>query len=93
MNAPPDGLMLFLQGATATACAVAGLLFLAYRRDSGERLFLYFAGAFWVLAVNYVAVAAIAPTAETRHWFYAVRLVAFAFILTGIADKNRRGGG
>lgn len=86
-------LVIFLQGAVAMACLVAGVLFLAYWRDSGDRLFVFFAIAFWVLALNYVSVAAVAPTAETRHWFYAVRLIAFVLILVGIADKNRRSRG
>jgi hypothetical protein len=85
-------LVVFLQGTAAMACLVAGVLFLAYWRDSGDRLFVYFATAFWVLALNYVSVAAIDPRAEQRHWFYALRLVAFGLILVGIADKNRRGG-
>ena len=86
----PDPLVLFLHGAVSMACAVAGLLFLTYWRDSRDRLFVFFAVAFWVLGINWISVAAIAPTAEQRHWFHAIRLVAFACILIGIADKNRR---
>ena len=91
MNAP-DGLVLFLHGAVAMGAAVAGLLFFTYWRDSRDRLFVFFAFAFWVLALNWALVAAIAPSAEQRHWFHALRLVAFALILVGIADKNRRRG-
>jgi hypothetical protein len=86
----PDSLVLFLHGAASMACAIAGLLFFAYWRDSRDRLFVFFALAFWVLGVNWMSVAAVAPTAEQRHWFHAIRLVAFALILVGIADKNRR---
>ena len=86
----PDPLVLFLHGAVSMACAVAGLLFLTYWRDSRDRLFVFFAIAFWVLGINWISVAAIAPSAEQRHWFHAIRLVAFACILVGIADKNRR---
>jgi len=86
----PDSVVLFLHGAASMACVVVGLLFLAYWRDSRDRLFVFFALAFWVLGVNWTSVAAVAPTAEHRHWFHAIRLVAFAFILGGIADKNRR---
>ena len=86
----PDPLVLFLHGAVSMACAVAGLLFLTYWRDSRDRLFVFFAVAFWVLGINWISVAAIAPSAEQRHWFHAIRLVAFACILVGIADKNRR---
>jgi hypothetical protein len=82
--------VLFLHGAVSMAAAIAGVLFLAYWRDSRDRLFMFFALAFWVLGINWVAVAAIAPTAEQRHWFHAIRVVAFVLILLGIADKNRR---
>jgi hypothetical protein len=85
-----DPLVLFLHGAVSMASAVAGVLFLAYWRDSRDRLFVFFALAFWALGINWISVAAIAPAAEHRHWFHAIRLVAFALILLGIADKNRR---
>jgi hypothetical protein len=85
-----DGIVLFIHGAVSMACAVAGLLFLTYWRDSRDRLFVFFAVAFWVLGINWISVAAIAPSDEQRHWFHAIRLVAFAFIIVGIVDKNRR---
>jgi hypothetical protein len=80
----------FFQGAASMGCLIAGVLFLAYWRDSRDRLFVFFAIAFWAIALNYLLVAAIAPGAEQRHWFYAIRLVGFALILAGIVDKNRR---
>ena len=82
-------LIAFLNGGAAMASIIAGVLFLAYWRDSRDRLFLYFAVAFWVLALNWVLVALLAPTEEERHWFYLFRFAAFALILVGIADKNR----
>jgi hypothetical protein len=86
----PDPLTMFLQGAASMAATIAGVLFLTYWRDSRDRLFLFFALAFWMLGINWILVAAIAPSAEHRHWFHAIRLVAFAFIIMGILDKNRR---
>ncbi len=83
----------FLQGAAAMGSLIAGVLFLTYWRDSRDRLFLFFAAAFWVLALNWTMVAAIAPDAEHRHWFHLLRLGAFLILLTGIADKNRRPAG
>ena len=91
MNAP-DSLVLFLHGAVSMASAIAGVLFLTYWRDSRDRFFVFFAVAFWVLGINWIVVAAVDPSAEHRHWFHAIRIVAFAFILIGIADKNRRRG-
>jgi hypothetical protein len=86
------GTLAFLNGAVAMASIVAGVVFLTYWRDSRDRLFVYFAIAFWVLALNWILVALIAPAAEQRHWFYVLRLVAFVLIAVGIADKNRRAG-
>ena len=88
----PHSFVLFLHGAVAMASAIAGVLFLTYWRDSRDRLFVFFALAFWILAINWTSVAAIAPSAEQRHWFHAIRLVAFACIIIGIIDKNRRRG-
>jgi hypothetical protein len=87
-----DPLVVFLQGAASMACMVAGVLFLTYWRDSGDRLFVFFAAAFWVFGLNWTVVGMLAPIAEHRHWIHAVRLVAFALIVFGIVDKNRRPG-
>jgi Family of unknown function (DUF5985) len=83
-------LLAFLNGGTAMGSLIIGVLFLAYWRDSRDRLFVYFAVAFWILALNWILVAVFAPTAEQRHWFYVFRLLGFLLIIVGIADKNRR---
>jgi hypothetical protein len=82
-------LVAFLNGGAAMASIIAGVLFIAYWRDSRDRLFVYFAVAFCVLALNWVLVALLAPLQEDRHWFYLLRLLAFASITIGIVDKNR----
>lgn len=79
----------FLNGAVAMACIFSGIAFLAYWRDSRDRLFVFFAVGFWVFAVNLILISAIDPGAEHRHWFYVLRLLAFALIAIGIVDKNR----
>ena len=83
---------LFLWGALAMSSGVAGLYFWRFWIESKDRLFVFFALAFWVLALNWVGLALI-DEPETRHWVYAVRLVAFVLIIAGIIDKNRRGRG
>lgn len=87
-----DPVVVFLHGAASMACMVAGVLFLAYWRDSGDRLFVFFAAAFWVFGLNWTVVGTFAPVTEHRHWIHALRLVAFALIAFGIVDKNRRPG-
>jgi hypothetical protein len=55
----------------------------------GERLFAFFAVAFIMLAINWLALAAIDPAFEARHVLYLVRLAAFILIIVAIIDKNR----
>ena len=79
-----------LQGAVAMGCAVAGLFFLRFWRDSRDRLFLSFAFAFWLLAVSYVLLGTIAFAREWQVYIFVLRLLAFCLILLGIFEKNRR---
>ena len=78
----------FLLGLLVMACAVAGLMFLRFWRKTRDRLFAIFAGAFWLLALNWMALA-FTHEDELRTALYAVRLVAFVLILVAIIDKNR----
>lgn len=72
------------------ACVIAGVFFLRYWKITRERLFAYFAAAFAMLAVNYLALAAAVDSAfEARHLVYIIRLAAFVVIIVGIVDKNR----
>lgn len=82
-----------LWGALAMASWVAGLFFWRFWRDGRERLFLFFWLAFWVLMLNWVGLIVYPEASETRHYVYALRLVAFVLIIVGIVDKNRRGRG
>jgi hypothetical protein len=83
----------FLWGAIAMACFASGLFFLRYFAQSRERLFAFFCLAFWTLALHWMLLAAREPAAETRHYYYIIRLVAFGLILAGIVDKNARSRG
>jgi hypothetical protein len=80
----------FLWGALAMGSAIAGLFFLRYWRNSRDRLFLFFCGAFWFLAANWIGLATVHPSIETRHQVYVLRLLAFGLIIAGNVDKNRR---
>ncbi|MBK7857889.1 MAG: hypothetical protein IPJ65_04535 [Archangiaceae bacterium] len=83
--------MLF--GALAMSSWVAGVFFLRFYKESRDRLFLFFWFGFWVLALNWVGLVVVSDGGETRHFVYALRLVAFCSILVGVIDKNRRGRG
>jgi hypothetical protein len=81
-----------LLGAAGAAALVAALHFLKFWRQSADRLFVLFAAAFTMMAVNHAALALTDPESEFRVAIYFVRLVAFVFILVAIIDKNRSGG-
>jgi hypothetical protein len=80
----------FLWGALAATCGVAGLLFLRSWRTGRDRLLLVFAIAFWVFALNWVALAVLRPADESRHYVYLIRLAAYLLLIAGVVDKNRR---
>ncbi len=77
-----------MSGAIAMVFGVAALFFLRFWRDTGDRLFAFFAVAFVLMSVNRLHLALIAPldVREERYW---VRFAAFALILVAILDKNR----
>lgn len=80
----------FALGAIAMACLIAGLFFLRFYRDSRDRLFLFFAAAFWLEGVNRTIFAFSPNPKEADPILYLVRALAYALILIGIWDKNRR---
>ena len=82
-----------MAGAIVMGYAVCGLFFLRFWRRTGDRLFLVFALAFWLLGLQRLALAFTEPVEESRTGLYLVRLFAFLLILWAIIDKNRAGGG
>jgi len=78
----------FFIGAVAMGLAVAGLFFLRFWRDTRDRLFAWFAGAFFVLAVNRVGFVLVSPLDHRGDYLYWIRLAAFTIILAAIIDKN-----
>src|SRR5687767_8246573 len=77
-----------LLGAIAMASLVAGLFFLRFWRDTGDRLFLYFAISFLIEGVNRAALGLSGNPDEGRPFFYFVRLLSFIVILAAIVQKN-----
>ncbi|HKU59897.1 MAG TPA: DUF5985 family protein [Gemmatimonadales bacterium] len=78
-----------VSGAITMGYLVVGLFFLRFWRDTRDRLFLIFAVAFWILAVQRVALVLTRHMAETAAGLYLLRLFAFLLILAAIIDKNR----
>jgi hypothetical protein len=75
----------FISGVLVTAYLVAGIFFLRFYRQSHDRLFVFFAVAFWILAAQRLGLALLGE----HTWLYGVRLAAFLLILVAILDKNR----
>lgn len=81
-------IILFMWGAIAMACAIAGTFFIRFWRRTGDRLFAIFATAFWILGAHWMVLAL--TRQDEVHWtLYTIRLLAFLLILFGIFDKNR----
>jgi hypothetical protein len=78
----------FLAGAITMGYLAVGLFFLRFWRRTRDRLFLIFAFAFWLLALNQVAVALSNVPREEQSSIYLLRLAAFTLIILAIASKN-----
>ena len=76
-----------------SVCIVAGVMFFKFWFRTRDGLFLSFAIAFWILAVDWVVLAMlrffVANPSEHNALVYSVRLLAFVIILVGIVAKNR----
>lgn len=79
----------FLAGAVAMGFGLSGLAFLRLWRRSRDRLFLAFAGAFWLLMVPSLTVLLNLPD-ETDSWIYVFRVVAYLLIIVAVVLKNRQ---
>jgi uncharacterized membrane protein len=78
-----------ISGALVALSLVAGLFFLRFWKKTRDRFFAFFAAAFWLLALNRLAVVLLTETSEHLAAAYLPRLVAFVLILVAIVDKNR----
>jgi hypothetical protein len=80
----------FLSGAIAMGFGVIALFFLRFWKNSHDRLFLLFAAAFGLLAIERIVLFFWNAQSEWTPAIYLLRLCAFSFILFAIYDKNRR---
>jgi hypothetical protein len=87
-----DGLVserMFLLGVIAMGDLIAGLFFLKYWKTTKDRFFLYFALSFALEAISRYLLLDISTNSESEPLVYSLRLLSYAVILLGIADKNR----
>ena len=78
----------FLSGAVTLGFFVAGAFFLKFWRRTGDRLFLAFAAAFVLLALNQILAAFLGASDELTPYTYILRVLGFVLILLAIVDKN-----
>jgi len=77
-----------LSGALLFSYFVAGIHFSRFWRRTGDRLFLHFALAFWLFALNQLAISIPVVADQTGGYEYLLRVLGFMVILVAIADKN-----
>lgn len=78
----------FLSGALLVGYIILGLFFWKFWRRTRDLLFPMFAWAFWLMAANTIAVAAIGGYDLDVGWTYVLRLLAFVLIIVAIIRKN-----
>lgn len=79
----------WLLGAIAVGTFTAGLFFMRFWRMTSDRLFLYFALAFFGEVVTRVWMALGAALPEEEPSIYLLRLLSYGLVVMGIVDKNR----
>lgn len=78
-----------LAGMMLAGDIVATLFFARFYRDTRDRLFLWFAAGFGLLAVQRLIIAHPDLLPNDPIIAYVIRLVAFLLFLGAIIDKNR----
>jgi hypothetical protein len=78
----------FLSGAITLGFFVAAAFFMRFWRRTHDRLFLAFAAAFALLALNQALAAFLGASDELTPYTYILRVFGFVLILYAIIDKN-----
>lgn len=81
-----------LRGANILSDICIALFFLRFWQEKGDMLFLFFAIAFFLMALSNLTVAIIGNAGEFAPFAYCLRLAAFLVIIFAIAYKNRPDG-
>ncbi|HWI36343.1 MAG TPA: DUF5985 family protein [Burkholderiales bacterium] len=78
----------FLSGAVTFGYLVAALFFARFWKKTGDRLFVAFAIAFVLLALNQALAQWLGAADERVGYTYLLRVLGFVLILAAIVDKN-----
>jgi hypothetical protein len=82
----------FFSGAITLGFVVAAGFFLRFWRQTADRLFLAFAVAFVLFALNQALASFLTVVIEPASLIYGLRVLGFIIILGAIVDKNARPG-
>jgi hypothetical protein len=81
----------FLGGAVTMGFLVSSAFFVRFWRRTADRLFLAFAVAFCLLALNQILATVLEAGDERTPFVYTLRVLAFVLIMLAIVDKNLAG--
>jgi hypothetical protein len=80
----------FAAGFLAAAFLVGALFFLRFWRSTNDALFMAFALAFGLLALQQALTTFLGLPEEDRSWVYLLRMAAFLIVIIAITRKNLR---
>jgi len=78
----------FLSGAVAASYLIVAVFFLRFWRTTQDRLFILFALAFLLFAINQIGAAFLDVSDERTGYAYVLRVLGYLVILFAIVDKN-----
>jgi len=88
VTSPDPTLAAFAAGALTLGFLTVGLFFLKFWRRTRDGLFLTFAVAFALLALNQAAPVLLNIPSENQGYIYLLRLAAFVLIIAAVLQKN-----
>ena len=83
-----ESLQDFLGGALTLSFLLAGVYFLRFWRKTGHRIFVSFAFAFWLLALNQLLIMVLGVSDERTAYVYLLRILGFLLILVAVIRAN-----
>lgn len=84
-----DNLRMFLLGVLAMGDFIATMFFLKYWKRTNDRFFFYLAVSFGLEVLCRYLLMYTVFNSESEPIVYSLRLLSYAVILIGVADKNR----
>ncbi len=78
----------FIGGLITMAFVIIGMYFIKFWNRTRDPLFIAFAIAFLLLALNQALLATYLVPKEEQGWTYLLRVAAFLFIVVAIVRKN-----